>query len=115
MRHTTRYKNQVRSDCVRVTRFSTIKVPYYARPVHSLQNCRLSPDLELGISPVFLHFHLWIGSGSTYLRPTELGGSQVDPGLTTPGLVKLGNPMVKCNIPGVFVSFLEVEVHLGLR
>jgi hypothetical protein len=41
----------------------------------------LSPVLELGKSPGFMHFHLWIGAGSTYLRPAELGGSQVDPGL----------------------------------
>jgi hypothetical protein len=65
--------------------------------------------LELGKSPGIFHFHLWIGSGSTYLRPaTKLGGSQVDPGLVSSVI-----QWSKCKIcTGVFVRFLEVEVQL---
>jgi hypothetical protein len=52
----------------RVTSIPTIKVPCYASAVHSLQHRHLSPDQELGKSPGFLHFHLLIGRGSTFLR-----------------------------------------------
>jgi hypothetical protein len=70
----------------------TIKVPYYEMAVHSLQHRSLSPDQELGKSPVFLHFHMWIGPGVTGMVVLGLG-------IEVPNIWTLGDFKFGVNIP----------------